>query len=278
MTALLIGDAPEGRHLPRRGRERRLPLPGLGRCKRMARRLDHRCAVSPDAVALAESGLGGTYELLFNGVEVERFADGPVAPHRRARRSSSSAATSPARASRCSSRRWPTCPPDVRALGGRRRPADRGAAGSATGHDRRIEWLGRISDDERSARMRGLHRVLLAVGAGRVLRDGAPRGHGRRAAPSWRPTSTATATSPATASTPSSPRSATRPPWPRPCAGCSTTTACGPSWWPAGGAGPSSSRWRTWPSATTRSTRRPRGLTRGREGASLGSGATYGQE
>ena len=46
----------------------------------MARRLDHRCAVSPDAVALAESGLGGTYELLFNAVEVERFAEGPVHP------------------------------------------------------------------------------------------------------------------------------------------------------------------------------------------------------
>ncbi|MBS1838062.1 MAG: glycosyltransferase family 4 protein, partial [Actinobacteria bacterium] len=39
-----------------------------------ASRLDVRAAVSDDARALAESYLGGTYELLFNGVETERFA------------------------------------------------------------------------------------------------------------------------------------------------------------------------------------------------------------
>ena len=40
-------------------------------------------------------------------------------------------------------------------LGGRRRPAERRAARARYGHDPRIEWLGRISDEERAARMRG---------------------------------------------------------------------------------------------------------------------------
>src|SRR3546814_17981970 len=50
---------------------------GLGR---MARRLSHRCAVSPDAAALAKRFLGGEYELLHNAIEVERFATGPAHP------------------------------------------------------------------------------------------------------------------------------------------------------------------------------------------------------
>src|SRR3546814_20138867 len=50
---------------------------GLGR---MARRLPHRCAVSPDAEALAKRFLGGEYELPHNGTEVERFATGPAHP------------------------------------------------------------------------------------------------------------------------------------------------------------------------------------------------------
>ena len=120
----------------------------------MARRLDHRCAVSPDAVALAESGLGGTYELLFNAVEVERFADGPGRTPPTGPRSSSSAATSPARASRCCWPPWPTCPPDVRVWVGGDGPQTEELQ-ERYRHDRRIEWLGRISDDERSARMRG---------------------------------------------------------------------------------------------------------------------------
>jgi phosphatidylinositol alpha-mannosyltransferase len=39
-----------------------------------SRRLDVRCAVSEAARRTAESAMGGRYQLLFNGVEVERFA------------------------------------------------------------------------------------------------------------------------------------------------------------------------------------------------------------
>jgi len=39
-----------------------------------ARRLDVRCAVSPEAMATASGVLGGSYELVGNGVDVDRFA------------------------------------------------------------------------------------------------------------------------------------------------------------------------------------------------------------
>src|SRR5207237_1140177 len=38
------------------------------------RRLDVRCAVSEDALATARTALGGDYQLVFNGIELERFA------------------------------------------------------------------------------------------------------------------------------------------------------------------------------------------------------------
>ena len=51
----------------------------------LAARLDHRCAVSADARQMAHDALGGEYTLLFNGIEVDRFAkaspwptDGPT--------------------------------------------------------------------------------------------------------------------------------------------------------------------------------------------------------
>ena len=40
-----------------------------------AGRLDVRCAVSPQAMATAADALGGTYEIVGNGVELDRFTD-----------------------------------------------------------------------------------------------------------------------------------------------------------------------------------------------------------
>jgi phosphatidylinositol alpha-mannosyltransferase len=40
----------------------------------LADKLDHRCAVSADAMAMAEAAVGGSYDLLFNGVEIEPYA------------------------------------------------------------------------------------------------------------------------------------------------------------------------------------------------------------
>ena len=77
-------------------------------------RIDRKVVVSKDAMELAQSALGGEYEMLFNGVE-DRASSGR--PHRRrptARRSSSAGATRSARVSTCCSRRSRPCPPTTR--------------------------------------------------------------------------------------------------------------------------------------------------------------------
>jgi phosphatidylinositol alpha-mannosyltransferase len=119
----------------------------------LASRLDHRCAVSADARQMAHDALGGDYTLLFNGIEVDRFAK-----------------ASP----------WPTDSPTIffvgrheprkglavlleamRALPGDTRlwvagdGPETAALQAAHRADARIEWLGRIDDDEKASRLRG---------------------------------------------------------------------------------------------------------------------------
>jgi phosphatidyl-myo-inositol alpha-mannosyltransferase len=119
----------------------------------LAGRLDRRCAVSEDARRLAEAHLGGSYDLVFNGIEVERFAK-PTP--------------------------WPTEGPTILFLG-RHEPRkglevllaamgalpaetrlwvasdgpETGRLRGATTGDGRIEWLGRIDDAEKVRRLRG---------------------------------------------------------------------------------------------------------------------------
>lgn len=117
-----------------------------------ASRLTLRCAVSEDARAMAEQALGGSYTLLFNGIEVERFAKATP---------------------------WPTDRPTLLFLS--RHETRKGldvlldalahlprdiclwVAGdgpetarlrSRTLGDARIEWLGRITENEKARRMR----------------------------------------------------------------------------------------------------------------------------
>lgn len=119
----------------------------------VASRLDARAVVSAEAEALAQSHLGGTYEHLFNGIEIERFAD--VEP-------------------------WPTTGPTIFFLGRHEPrkgldvlldalpalPADVtvwvGSDGPDTERlkvrhagDPRVQWLGRLSDEEKRRRLRG---------------------------------------------------------------------------------------------------------------------------
>jgi len=119
----------------------------------LARRLTFRCAVSEDARAMAERALGGEYVVLNNGIEVERFAkatawptDGPTVLF----------------LSRHESRKGL----DVLLAAMARLPADArlwvASDGPETGRlraltegDHRVEWLGRIGDTERAARLRG---------------------------------------------------------------------------------------------------------------------------
>src|SRR5690606_34951028 len=119
----------------------------------LAKRLDHRCAVSKDALATAQRALGGTYELLFNGIEVERFAKAVPTP-----------ATGPTIffVGRHEERKGLAVlldalrflPGDVRVWVGGTGPQTE-ALRARHGGDPRIDWLGRLSDDEVASRMRG---------------------------------------------------------------------------------------------------------------------------
>lgn len=152
MTALLFRNAPMIGTFHRAGDSAAYTLarPGV---RWLAKRLDHRCAVSKDALATAQRALGGTYELLFNGIEVERFAKAVPTP-----------ATGPTIffVGRHEERKGLAVllealrflPGDVRVWVGGTGPQTE-ALRARHGGDPRIDWLGRLSDDEVASRMRG---------------------------------------------------------------------------------------------------------------------------
>jgi len=152
LTTLIVADVPRigTFHLAGASRAYRHLRPAV---RRMARRLDLRCAVSEEAAATASAALGGTYDVLFNGIEVERFAC--VEP-------------------------WPTTGPTI-CFVGRHEPrkglevllealtllppavqlwvAGDGAQTrelhEATAGDPRVIWLGRVDDAAKARRLRG---------------------------------------------------------------------------------------------------------------------------
>ncbi len=119
----------------------------------LAGRIDLRCAVSKDAQATARKALGGDYELLFNGIEVERFAKATPSPStgptiffvgRHEDRKGLAVLLDALR----------LLPPDVTVwVGGTGPQTD--ALRSHYGGDHRIEWLGRLTEADVAARMRG---------------------------------------------------------------------------------------------------------------------------
>jgi phosphatidylinositol alpha-mannosyltransferase len=118
-----------------------------------ASHLDVRAAVSEEARAAVIRTLGGTYEVVWNGIDVARYRDPPP---------------------------WPTCGPTVLFIG-RHEPRkglailidafahlpsdtrlwiasegpDTARLRQATRHNDRIEWLGVISEQEKTRRIRG---------------------------------------------------------------------------------------------------------------------------
>ena len=201
------------------------------------------------------TALGGEYALLFNGIEVDRFAKAAEPwPTDGADRSSSSVATSPARASTCCSTRCRSSPADVATLGraatGPRPPrcrrvarATRGSSGSA----------GSATTRRRAAARR--RRVLRAVAARRVVRRRAARGDGgadtgrgqrpRRLRNVARAGADALLVPPGDARRP---RRSAR-------ARCSTNPTCAEATRrPRASSGPRSSRWTTSPTVTSSST------------------------
>lgn len=153
MTALLFSSAPLVGTFHAAGESAAYRFLGWG-LARMARRLDHRVAVSPDAAALAESALGGTFELLFNGIEVERFAVGEAHPTDGHPTIFFLGRHEPRKGLDVLLAALADLPDDVRLWVGGDGPQT-AELRDRYGHDPRIEWLGRISDEERAARMRG---------------------------------------------------------------------------------------------------------------------------
>ena len=121
--------------------------------RRLLDRIDHKVAVSKDALALVQGFLGGEYEVLFNGVETTEIrAVPPMAHHRPAvfflgrheERKGLDVLLAAIRRGDLDVTCWVAGDgPDTKRL----RAEHAG--------DDRIEWLGRITDAERNARLRG---------------------------------------------------------------------------------------------------------------------------
>ncbi len=119
----------------------------------LGRQLSYRCAVSEQARDMARSALGGEYEVLFNGVELSLFrdaepwpTDGPtvffLGRHE------------PRKGLAVLLGAMADLPRDVRLwIGGDGPETERMRAEHAG--DPRLEWLGRISTEEKVARLRG---------------------------------------------------------------------------------------------------------------------------
>ena len=153
MTTLLFRNAPMVGTFHRSGDSAAYAVarPGV---RWLAKRLDIRCAVSKDATATAERALGGDLRAAVQRHRGRAVRQGDPVPVRRAPPSSSSAATRSARASPCCSTPCATCRPTSCVWVGGTGPQTE-ALRARHGGDPRIEWLGRLSDDDVAARMRG---------------------------------------------------------------------------------------------------------------------------
>lgn len=119
----------------------------------LARRLDDRVAVSEDARAMAESALGGHYDIVFNGVEVRRFdaaepepTEGPtvffVGRHE------------PRKGLDVLCEAFASLSPRARLWVAGEGPRTAELRARYAG-DHRIRWLGTIGEDEKIRRLRG---------------------------------------------------------------------------------------------------------------------------
>lgn len=152
LTAMLFADAPIVATFHRSGGSSAYtafsPI-----VRRMARRLTVRVAVSEDAKTTATEAMGGEYEMLFNGIEIERFAkgapmptEGPTVLFLNRHEPRKGLAVLVAAAAHLG--------PDVRFWIGSDGPQTEQLR-AQTADDPRFSWLGRIDDDERAARLQG---------------------------------------------------------------------------------------------------------------------------
>lgn len=116
-------------------------------------RVDHRVVVSKDALELVQRHLGGTYEVAFNGVEVEEIA--AVEPHHSSRPSILFLGRHEQRKGLAILlEALSFVGPEVECWVIGEGP-DTAALRERHGNDTRIQWLGRVCEAEKLARLRG---------------------------------------------------------------------------------------------------------------------------
>ncbi len=125
--------------------------------KIIAPRIDIRTAVSKDAVELAQQYLGGEYEVLFNGIEVDRYRPSAthIAESKRENAIFFIGRHEPRKGLAVLLEAMKKLPADVTLWIGSDGPETETLKEQYKG-DARIEWIGRISDEEKIER---LHRA-----------------------------------------------------------------------------------------------------------------------
>jgi phosphatidyl-myo-inositol alpha-mannosyltransferase len=118
-----------------------------------ATRIDLRCAVSREARELAERAIGGTFEMMFNGIEVERFESATPVPGGE-RAIFFIGRHEPRKGLRVLLEAMSHLPSDVRLWVASDGP-ETAELRTRYAADPRISWLGRLSDTEKAAYLRG---------------------------------------------------------------------------------------------------------------------------
>jgi phosphatidylinositol alpha-mannosyltransferase len=118
------------------------------------RRVAIRCAVSEDARHTAEEALGGEYVMVFNGIEVDRFAKAAPAPTGGHPTIFFLGRHEPRKGLEVLLQAMPALGPDIRLWVAGDGPQTVALHERVSG-DPRIEWLGRVGDGEVAARLVG---------------------------------------------------------------------------------------------------------------------------
>jgi phosphatidylinositol alpha-mannosyltransferase len=156
-TALIVHSAPTVAtfHAAGTSASYRILRPAL---TRLLRRIEHKVVVSKDALALVQDHLGGDYEVLFNGVELDEIRS--VSPWQR---ESTASAPRPTIffCGRHEERKGLRILIDAVRHGDLQVDVWIGSDGpdtaeltATTSGDDRFQWLGRVTDDEKFARLR----------------------------------------------------------------------------------------------------------------------------
>lgn len=151
MTALLTSDVPMLGTFHAAGTSTGYRY-GSWLTRRLVKRLRVRVAVSDDALVTAQGALGGHYEVLYNGIDIDRFATAPLA-----RKDGPTiffvGRHEPRKGLAVLLDALDDLPSEVQLWIAGDGPQT-AALRSRTAHDERVHWLGRISDAEKMSRLR----------------------------------------------------------------------------------------------------------------------------